>query len=179
MVVPCDGRDQPLNSNLVQVLRMMMPHMHQEDRKRCVSQLMRPSRMKWTEWFLMWLGWRSLWDLWDLNFYSGSRGFLISLPGYGPRGRRGEVGFESSQGSNIKNEVRRPFIIVCSSSFHYIVRIRTNLNTQEKDWVNNFVDPLFTVEYCDNTLSTYEGGLRWLSFKFYFFPLMYIICVIF
>lgn len=39
-----------------------------------------------------------------------------------------------------------------------------NLNIQGKDRVNNFVDPLLTMEYCDNTLSTYVRGLQWLSF---------------
>lgn len=156
---------------------MMMPHMHalRRSEKMCYSAdesiqnevnrvVFNVARLKIPVGFM---GFELL--IWHQRF---SYGFAQI---WAKRGRRGEVGFESRQGSNIKKEVRWPFIIVYSSSFYYIIRIRTNLNTQGKDWVNNFADPLITMEYCDNTLSTYVGGLRWLSFKFsLFFPLVYL-----
>lgn len=115
---------------------MMMPHMHQEHRKRCVTRLMGPSRMTWTK--------RVVFNVVGLEIPVGFMGFELLLWlqrfSYGfvqiwakREKRRGGVWKHS--GSNTKNEVRRPFIIVCSSSFHYIVRIRTQIPKERIGWI--------------------------------------------
>lgn len=119
-VVPLWQRDQLLTH----FMRTPMSHVHQEDRNRFITEVMEPSRMIWTKRETSGFGFYCDWGLGLRWGYHGicrvwtcppaAEPFFMGLPRYRARGREGGMGFESSQGSNIKNEVRL-FIIVCSS----------------------------------------------------------------
>lgn len=106
--------------NLIQILRMIMSHMHQEGRKMFITHVNRTIQSDMNKRRDKWLGFgagtRVSLGLWGLNFPSGARGFLMGCE------KEEEGGFEGNQGSNIKNEAR-PLIRLYSSYFDLHLKI--------------------------------------------------------
>lgn len=111
-------QDELLTQNLVQMLRLMIPHMHPLRKYGKVyyshndAKIALETREERLTWHLLWvevkLGWRLLHmggGLWGLNFppipKEGALGLSYRLPGCGTKGEEGVMGFECSQTSEM------------------------------------------------------------------------------